>query len=145
MRITAFNHRSRQTRRLFQHHIRISVLLKAGKLHKLMGKAKFYSEDEPRRIYWDISSDGTFHSEDEPRRNHFLPRPSPPALPRKMEMKLSIKMSFPKREGMSQHLCGACRQMLSTTRDIPGPSTRDWKLTKSWKLYRYILVKLNLM
>ena len=33
----------------------------------------FYTSDEPRRVYWDISSENTFNSNDEPRRIDFLP------------------------------------------------------------------------
>ena len=57
----------------------------------------FYSEDKPRRVYWNSPLDETFDSEDEPRRTHLLSSPSPPPPPRKMKRKLGIGMSFPKK------------------------------------------------
>ena len=85
----------------------------------------FYSEDEPRRVYWTSPLDETFGSEDEPRRIHRLSSPSPPPPPRKMRRKLEIGMSFPKRGGVSQHICEACGQTIPSVKDIPGPSSRS--------------------
>ena len=58
----------------------------------------FYSEDEPRRVYWTSPLGETFESEDEPRRIYVLsPSPSPqPSPPRRQKRKLSLGMSFPK-------------------------------------------------
>ena len=43
----------------------------------------------------------------------FLPStPTPPPPPRKLKRKLSLGMSFPKRGGVSQHVCEACAQLL---------------------------------
>ena len=78
---------------------------------------------------WETSytttNDDTFHSSDEPRRIYFLsPSPSPPpSPPRRQKRRLSLGMSFPK-EGVSQHVCEACRQTIPSTNDIPGPSRR---------------------
>ena len=85
----------------------------------------FYSEDEPRCVYWTSPLDETFHSEGEPRRIHLLSSPSPPSPPRKMKRKLEIGMSFPKTGGMSQHICDACGQTIPSAKDIPGPSNRN--------------------
>ena len=57
----------------------------------------FYSEDEPRRVYWTSHLDETCDSEDEPTRIHLLSNLSPPPPPRKMKRKLEIGMSFPKK------------------------------------------------
>ena len=58
----------------------------------------FYSEDEPRRVYWTSPLGETFESEDEPRRIYVLsPSPSPqPSPSRRQRRKLSLGMSFPK-------------------------------------------------
>ena len=85
----------------------------------------FYLKDEPRRVYWTSPLDETFDSEDEPRRIHLLSSPSPPPPPRKMKRKLEIGMSFPKRGGVSQHICEACGQTILSVKDIPGSSSRS--------------------
>ena len=86
----------------------------------------FYSEDEPRRVYWTSPLGETFESEDEPRRIYALsPSPSPPpSPPRAQKRKLSLAMSFPKDGGVSQHVCEACGQTIPS-KDIPGPSNRN--------------------
>ena len=88
----------------------------------------FYSPYEPRRVYWTSALDETFDSEDEPRRIHLLSSPSPPPPPRKMKRKLAIGMSFPKKGGVSQHICQACGQPIPSVKDMPGPSSRSYKL-----------------
>ena len=69
----------------------------------------------------------TFYSSDEPRRIHFLPPSpaSPPSPPRKLKRRLSLGMSFPKKEGVSQHICEACGQPIPSVKDTPGPSSRS--------------------
>ena len=86
----------------------------------------FYSEDEPRRVYWTSPLGETFESEDEPRRIYVLsPSPSPqPSPPRRQKRKLSLGTSFPKERGVSQHVCEACEHTIPSTKDIPGPSRR---------------------
>ena len=70
------------------------------------------SENEPRRVYWDISSRDTFDS-NEPRNVSVALSPSStPPPPRKQKRKLSIGMSFPKKGGVSQHTCETCGQPL---------------------------------
>ena len=76
--------------------------------HTTINDATFYSDDEPRRVYWDFSSSDTFDS-NEPRNVSVAPRPSfTPPPPRRQKRKLSIGMSFPKKGGVSQHTCEAC-------------------------------------
>ena len=72
----------------------------------------FYTDDEPRRIYWDIWSNDTFDS-NEPRNVSVASSPSstPPPPPRQ-KRRLSIGMSFPQKGGVSQHTCEACGQPL---------------------------------
>ena len=84
----------------------------------------FYSEDEPRRIYSTSFLDETFYSEGEPRRIYLLSSSSPPSPPRKLKRMLELGMSFPKRGGVSQHVCEACGQMIPS-KDIPGPATKN--------------------
>ena len=80
---------------------------------------------------WETShttaDDNTFFSSDEPRRIYFLPSsPSPPpSPPRKVKRKRESRMSFPKRGGVSQHVCEACGQMIPSAKDIPGPSAKN--------------------
>ena len=85
----------------------------------------FYSEDQPRCVYWTSLLDETFHSEGEPRRIYLLSSPPPPSPPRKMKRKLDKGTSFPKSGGVSQHVCEACGQTIPSTKDIPGPSIRE--------------------
>ena len=70
------------------------------------------SDNEPRRVYWDISSSDTFDS-NEPRNVSVASRPSstPPPPPRQRR-RLSIEMTFPKKRGVSQHTCEACGRTL---------------------------------
>ena len=73
----------------------------------------FYSsENEPRRVYWDISSSDTFDS-NEPRNVSVASSPSStPPPPPQQKRRLSMGMSFPKKGGVSQHICEACGQPL---------------------------------
>ena len=85
----------------------------------------FFSEDEPRRVYWTFPLDETFYSEGEPRRIYLLSSLSPPSPPRNMKRKLEIGMSFKKRGGMSQQVCQTCGLVIPPTKDIPGPSNNN--------------------
>ena len=74
--------------------------------HTTTDDATFYTDDEPTRIFWDISSSDIFASI-EPRNVSIASSPSStPTLPRK-KRKLSMGMSFPKKTGVSQHTCEA--------------------------------------
>ena len=92
--------------------------------HTTSNDDTFYSEDEPRRVYWTSHLGETFQSEDEPRRIYLLSPSSSPPPPRAQKRKLSLGMSFPKEGGVSQHVCEACGQTIPSTKDIPGPSKR---------------------
>ena len=78
---------------------------------------------------WETShtttDDITFYSDNEPRRIYFLPSTPTPPPPRKQKRKLSLGMSFPKERGVSQHFCEACGQTIPSAEDIPGPSNRN--------------------
>ena len=77
--------------------------------HTTSDNNTFYSEDEPRRVYWTSPLGETFESEDEPRRIYVLstsPSP-PPSPPLRQKGKLSVGMSFPKEGVVSQHVCEA--------------------------------------
>ena len=68
----------------------------------------------------------TFYPDNEPKRISFLPSsPSPQLPPRMLQRKLSLGMSFPEREGVSQHACEACGQLPSEPKDIPGLSSTN--------------------
>ena len=57
----------------------------------------FYSEDEPRRVHWDISSSETFDS-NKPRQVSITSRPSStPPPPRRQKRKLGMGISSPKK------------------------------------------------
>ena len=85
----------------------------------------FYTSDEPRRVYWDLSSDDDLGSS-VPRNPSVASSPCiTPPPPRAQKRKLSLGMSFPKDGGVSQHICEACGQTIPSTKDIPGPSSRN--------------------
>ena len=80
--------------------------------HTTTDDSTFYTDDEPRRVYWDISSSDTFDS-NEPRNVSVASSPSStPPPPRRQIRKLRTGMSLPKKGGMSQHTCEACGQPL---------------------------------
>ena len=65
--------------------------------HTTTDDGTFYTDDEPRRVYWDISSSDTFVS-NEPRNVSVASSPSStPPPPRRQKRKLSIGMSFSKK------------------------------------------------
>ena len=85
----------------------------------------FYTSDEPRRVYWDLSSDHDLGSS-LPRNPSVASSPCvTPPPPRAQKRKLSLGMSFPKDGGVSQHICEACGQIIPAAKDTPGPSSRN--------------------
>ena len=85
----------------------------------------FYTSDEPRRVYWDLSSDDDLGSS-VPRNPSVASSPCvAPPPPRAQKRKLSLGMSFPKDGGVSQHICEACGQAIPSVEDTPGPSSRN--------------------
>ena len=80
--------------------------------HTTTDNDKFYTDDEPRRVYWDISSSDTFDS-NEPRNVSVASSPSslPPPPPRQ-KRRLSMGMSFRQKGGVSRHTCEAYGQPL---------------------------------
>ena len=70
--------------------------------------ASFYTDDKPRRVCSDYSSDETFDS-NEPRYVFIASSPSStPPPPRGQKRKLSMGICFPNTVGVSQHTCKAC-------------------------------------
>ena len=68
----------------------------------------FYTSDEPRRVYWDLSSDDDL-GWSVPRNPSVASSPCvTPPPPRAQKRKVSLGMSFPKDGGVSQHICEAC-------------------------------------
>ena len=85
----------------------------------------FHTSDEPRRVYWDLSSDDDLGSS-VPRNPSVVSSPCvTPPPPRAQKRKLSLGMSFPKDGGVSQHICEACGQTIPAVKDTPGPSSRN--------------------
>ena len=85
----------------------------------------FYTSDEPRRVYWDLSSDDDLGSS-LPKNPSVASSPCvTPPPPRAQKRKLSLGMSFPKDGGVSQHTCEACGQIIPAAKDTPGPSNRN--------------------
>ena len=85
----------------------------------------FYTSDEPRRVYWDLSSDDDLASS-VPRNPSVASSPCvTPPPPRAQKRKISLEMSFPKDGGVSQHICEACGQTIPAVKDTPGPSSRN--------------------
>ena len=80
--------------------------------HTTTDNDTFYTDVEPRRVYWDISSSDTFDS-NEPRNVSVASSPSStPPIPPRQKSRLSTVMSFPQKGGVSQHICEACGQPL---------------------------------
>ena len=80
--------------------------------HTTTDNDTFYTDVEPRRVYWDISSSDTFDS-NEPRNVSVASSPSStPPPPLRQKRRLSMGMSFPQKGGVSQHTCEACGQPL---------------------------------
>ena len=85
----------------------------------------FYTSDEPRRFYWDISSKDDLGSS-VPRIPSLASSPCvTPPPPRAQKRKLSIGMSFPKDGGVSQRFCEVCSQTIPAVKDTPGPSSKN--------------------
>ena len=85
----------------------------------------FYTSDEPRRVYWDLSSDDDLGSS-VPRNPSVASSPCvTPPPPRAQKRKISLGMSFPKDGGVSQHICEACGQTIPAVKDTPSPSSRN--------------------
>ena len=91
----------------------VSTIERWDTTHTTTDDNTFYTDDEPRRVYWDISPSDTFDS-NEPRNVSVASSPSstPPPPPRQ-KRRLSMGMPFPQRGGgVSQHTCEACGQTL---------------------------------
>ena len=85
----------------------------------------FYTSDEPRRVYWDLSLNDDLGSS-VPRNPSVASSPCvTPPPPRAQKRKLSLGMSFPKDGGVSQHICEACGQTIPAVKDTLGPSSRN--------------------
>ena len=85
----------------------------------------FYTSNEPRRVYWEFSSDDDLGSS-APRNPSVASSPCvTPPPPRAQKRKLSLGMSFPKDGGVSKHICEACGQTIPAVKDTPGPSGRN--------------------
>ena len=85
----------------------------------------FYTSDEPRRVYWNLSSDDDLGSRVPRNPSVASSRCVTPPPPRAQKMKISLGMSFPKDGGMSQHICEDCGQTIPPVKDTPGPSSRN--------------------
>ena len=80
--------------------------------HTTTDDATFCTDDELRKVYWDISSSDTFDS-NEPRNVSVASSlSSTPPPPPQQKRRLSMETSFPQKGGVSQHTCEACGQPL---------------------------------
>ena len=97
--------------------MKVSTIDDGDTTHTTTDDNTFYlSDNDHRRVHWDLSADETFESS-EPRRVY--PAGSPPSTPPpppRRKRRLSIGMSFPKKGGVSQHTCEACGQALPQTK-----------------------------
>ena len=92
--------------------MKVSTIKGWDTTYKATDDATFYTGDEPRRVYWDTSTSDTFDS-NEPRNVSVASSPSStPPPPRRQKRKLSMRMFFPKKGGVSQYTCEACGQPL---------------------------------
>ena len=119
------NHRSRLIRPRFQRPpMNVSTIDSGDTTHTTTDDNTFYSSDnDPRRVYWDLSADETFES-NEPRRVY--PAGSPPSTPPpppRRKRRLSIGMSFPKK--------GECRS--TPARHAANPFHRQRHPNAQWK------------
>ena len=95
--------------------------------------ATFYTDDEPKRVFWEVSSDETFDSS-EPRHVSIDSSPSStPLPPRRQKRKLSIGMSFHKKRG--------CRSTPARHAVNPYPPKRHPDVQGKLKYYK-LLIKL---
>ena len=98
--------------------IRLSTIEGWETPHKTTDEKTFYSECEPRRVYWHTSSNNTVGS-NEPRQISFTSNPSStPPPPRPQKRTLSLGMSFTKK--------GVCRSTLA--RHAAGPTSKKYTL-----------------
>ena len=86
----------------------------------------FYTSDEPRRVYWDLSSDDDLGSSVPRNPSVASSRCVTPPPPRAQKRKISLGMSFPKDGGVSQHICESCGQTIPPVKDTPCPSSRNY-------------------
>ena len=95
----------------------VSTIDDGDTTHTTTNDNTFYSSDnDPRRVYWDLSADEAFESNEHRRVYPAGSLPSTPPPPPRQKRKLSIGMSFPKKGGVSQHTCEACGQPLPQTK-----------------------------
>ena len=73
--------------------------------------ATFYTDVEPRRVYWHILSSDTFDS-NEPRKVSVASSPSSTPRPPRRQKKTQHRDVFSQKRGVSQHTCEACGQPL---------------------------------
>ena len=71
--------------------------------HTTTDENTFFSEDEPRRVYWVISSGENFDTYEPRQVPSTSITSSTPLPPRRQKSELSMGMSFPKKRGMLQH------------------------------------------
>ena len=85
--------------------------------HTTTDDAALHTDDEPRRVYWDISSSDTFDSNEPRNMSVASSASSTPPPPQRQKRKLSIRMSFPKKRGsVAAHLRGM-RPTLTAKKD----------------------------
>ena len=103
----------------------------------------FYSSDnDPRRVYWDLSADETFESNEHRRVYPIGSPPSTPPPPPRRKRRLSIGMSFPKKGGsVAAHLRGM-RPTTSTDKDNLTPNGKLKTLNTTNQTHNQLFFKL---
>ena len=104
---TAPNHKPSIPSPISTPPLNVSTIQSSETTHTTTDDAIFYPEDEPSRVFWDISSSKTFDS-NEPRHAPIAASQSSTPPPTRQKRKLNMRMSFPKKRGVSQHTCEAC-------------------------------------
>ena len=95
----------------------VSTIDDGDTTHTTTDDNTFYSSNnDSRRVYWDLSADETFESNETRRVYPAGSPPFTPPPPPRQKRKLSIGMSFPKKGGVSQYTCEACGQPLPQTK-----------------------------
>ena len=103
----------------------VSAFIRAETSYSSTDDNTFHSSDEPRRVYWDLSSDDDLGSS-VPKNPSVASSPCvTPPPPRAQKRKINLGMSFPKDGGVSQHICEAYGQAIPSVKDTPGPSSRN--------------------
>ena len=103
----------------------VSTINSCETTHTKTGDITFCSQDEPRRKYWTSPLNETYHSEGESVTNLSVVQSITAVASPQSEKEVADGNVISKKRGVSQHVCEACRQMIPSSKDIPGPSAKN--------------------